>query len=161
MTLLWDDGTLSIWTFLEGKSFQSSVATKHVTIQRQMLDQKHSTCNSGPYFAIATSARKQFYRDLNCVLANLRKKGHSIILASDFNKSMGDDPNGLDRLIIKHGLMDLVTYRHGHHNTPTYYRGSKRIDYIFVSYEWKYYPSMKSSHPITELSSSTLTQKHL
>ena len=79
--------------------------------------------------------RKQFYRDLDTVLTSLRNSGNSIVLAGDFNESLGDDAHGLDRIVIKHQLTDSVAHRHGPYTTTTYSRGSKCLDYIFVSHD--------------------------
>ena len=76
--------------------------------------------------------RQQFYRDLDTVLSTLRRNGNSIVLAGDFNESLGDG-DGLDRIVIKHGLLDCIAHRHGPYTTTTYSRGSKCLDYIFVS----------------------------
>ena len=62
--------------------------------------------------------RQQFYHDLDTVLSTLRRYGNSIILAADFNESLGDD-DGLDRIVIKHGLLDCIAHRHGPHTTTT------------------------------------------
>ena len=77
--------------------------------------------------------RKQFYRDLDTVISKLREDNHSIILAGDFNESLGDDPEGLDRITIKYGLCDCISYRHGPYSTTTYSRGHKCLDCIVVS----------------------------
>ena len=61
---------------------------------------------------------QQFYHDLDTVLSTLRRYGNSIILAADFNESLGDD-DGLDRIVIKHGLLDCIAHRHGPHTTTT------------------------------------------
>ena len=79
--------------------------------------------------------RKQFYRDLDTVLTSLCNNGKSIVLAGDFNESLGDDPQGLDRIVIKHQLTDSIAQRHGPYTTTTYSRGSKCLDYIFVSHD--------------------------
>ena len=76
--------------------------------------------------------RRQFYRDLDAVLTTLRSQNHSIILAGDFNESIGDD-DCLDRLITKHNLCNSIACRPGPYTTTTYSRGSKCLDYIFIT----------------------------
>ena len=66
-------------------------------------------------------------------MTDLRLKNHSSILAGDFNDSIGDDTSNIDPIIIKHNLTDSIAHRHGPYNTTTYSRGSKCLDYIFVS----------------------------
>ena len=56
-----------------------------------------------------------------------------ILLAGDFNSSLGDDPAGLDRLLNKYQLCDTIQYLHGSYSCASYSRGSKCIDYIFCS----------------------------
>ena len=40
--------------------------------------------------------RDRFYKDLDKILTDLRLKNHSIILAGDFNETIGDDTSNLD-----------------------------------------------------------------
>lgn len=79
--------------------------------------------------------RRQFIKDLDKLLKSLTSQNHSIVLAGDFNESIGDDPNALDAIIIKYNLMDAVNHLHGSHEIPTYSRGTKRLDYIFLSHD--------------------------
>ena len=77
--------------------------------------------------------RKQFYSDLDTTLSTLVQQGHTIILAGDFNTSLGDDPSGLDKIIHKYNLVDTIQHLHGTHSCASYNRGRKCIDYIFCS----------------------------
>ena len=79
--------------------------------------------------------RRQFIKDLDKLLKSLTSQNHSIVLAGDFNESIGDDPNALDAIIIKYNLTDAVNHLHGSHEIPTYSRGTKRLDYIFLSHD--------------------------
>ena len=77
--------------------------------------------------------RRQFYKDLDRTLALYTEQGDSIILAGDFNTSIGNDPSGLDRLLNKFHLSDTLRQLHGSYQCATHSRGSKTIDYIFAS----------------------------
>ena len=79
--------------------------------------------------------RKQFYQDLDKTLSRLTTQGNLIILAGDFNSTLGEDPTGIDRILIKYNLADPIHYHHGQYNCPTYSRGTKCIDYILISQE--------------------------
>ena len=78
--------------------------------------------------------RKQFYRDLDHTLSILTKQGNLIILSGDFNTTIGEDPTGLDRILIKYQLADPIRHSHGPYQCSTYSRGTKCIDYILVSH---------------------------
>ena len=54
-----------------------------------------------------------------------------ILLAGDFNSSLGDDPTGLDRIIHKYQLCDAIQHLHGSYSCATYSHGTRCIDYIF------------------------------
>jgi len=54
--------------------------------------------------------RKQFYLDLDRMLTRFHQQGHQLILAGDFNSTLGEDPTGLDRLLHKFHLVDPVLH---------------------------------------------------
>ena len=57
-----------------------------------------------------------------------------IILTGDFNDVIGDSNNALTMLISDFGLIDVHTNKHGFDtDIPTYIRGPRRLDYMFVS----------------------------
>ena len=62
---------------------------------------------------LCPNPRKQFFSDLDTLLTKLKASDHSIILAGDFNASVGDNPHGIDKLLNKHSLIDTVSYLHG------------------------------------------------
>jgi hypothetical protein len=50
----------------------------------------------------------------------------------DFNETLGESLHGLDALINKYELLDLMPYHHGiGGELETYSRGNKRLDYAF------------------------------
>lgn len=59
--------------------------------------------------------------------------GHSLILGGDFNEDIANGTKGMSRLVQDCKLVDPIFYSHGIRNFNTYIRGSKTIDYIFVS----------------------------
>ena len=92
--------------------------------------------------------RRQFIKDLDKLLKTLTNSGNSIVLAGDFNESIGDNHEGLDRLLVKYNLVDTVTYCHGSHdNVPTYSRGSKRIANLATSIAQTGIPTFDSIIP--------------
>ena len=74
---------------------------------------------------LCPNPRKQFCSDLDALLSQLRLSGHSIILAGDFNTTIGDNPHGLDMLLKKHALVDSIQYLHGKYKCSTFARGRK------------------------------------
>jgi hypothetical protein len=78
--------------------------------------------------------RKQFITDLTIEIKKWQQAGADIILGGDFNERLGDTQDGLAQLVTQCGLVDVHASNHGVQAEPnTYSRGSKRIDYIFVS----------------------------
>ncbi len=78
--------------------------------------------------------RQAFIRDLTQFLTNLQHQGHDIILAGDFNERIGDDPDGMEKLMIECQLIDVMAQMHPRSPAPsTYARGRKRLDYVLVS----------------------------
>ena len=77
--------------------------------------------------------RRQFYIDLERMLSRFHEKGHQLILAGDFNATLGDDSTGLDRILHKFNLIDPILHQHGPYQCSTYARGNKCIDYILIS----------------------------
>jgi endonuclease/exonuclease/phosphatase family metal-dependent hydrolase len=62
------------------------------------------------------------------------KEDHQIILGGNFNDEIGLDMNGITRVIAKHNLTDVMPTSLGDAKEPaTYARGTRRIDYIFMS----------------------------
>lgn len=88
---------------------------------------------------LSPNPRKQFISDLDSLLATIHSQGHHILLCGDFNESLGDNLHGLDKIYHKYNLCDAVDLLHDQTNVPTYSRGTKRLDYIFVS------PSLRSA----------------
>jgi hypothetical protein len=76
--------------------------------------------------------RKSFKKDLDQFLAPHHEEGSEILLLGDFNETIGESIHGIDAIIHKYELIDLMAYHHGiEDKIETYARGNKRIDYAF------------------------------
>eukprot|EP00980_Cylindrotheca_fusiformis_P026659 scaffold16811_cov98-Cylindrotheca_fusiformis.AAC.1 len=79
--------------------------------------------------------RTRLIQDLQKELCNL-PSDRRFILLGDFNETIGRDPNLMASICSRHNLVDAVTARHPHAcHTPTYSRGTKRLDYALISPE--------------------------
>jgi endonuclease/exonuclease/phosphatase family metal-dependent hydrolase len=80
------------------------------------------------------SPRKIFIQDLTSHVQQLRQQNCDIILMGDFNEEVGSKPNGMQSVLEAGHLTDCHVHRHGlATETPTYARGSRRVDYVFLS----------------------------
>ena len=77
--------------------------------------------------------RKHHSDDLLHYVKGLQTGGHSIVLAGDFNESLGDDPDGMSQLVSECQLFDLIADKHGPMQFTTYQRGQKVLDYMLVT----------------------------
>lgn len=78
--------------------------------------------------------RRLFIHDLAQYVSELHQAEHDIILMGDFNEEVGLDAHGMQVVLDAGGLTDCHVYRHGlETEQPTYARGCKRVDYMFVS----------------------------
>jgi hypothetical protein len=68
---------------------------------------------------------KRFHQDLDKFLQPHMAAGKELILLGDFNETLGGSFHGLDALINKYALLDLLPYHHGiDGEVETYARGS-------------------------------------
>jgi hypothetical protein len=77
--------------------------------------------------------KKIFISDLTELVMKARKADKDIILTGDFNELVGDDTNGMAKVLSAGGLTDVHSHQHGTVDISTYTRGSKRLDYVFVT----------------------------
>jgi hypothetical protein len=77
--------------------------------------------------------RTAFRKDLHDCLRQYQDQDTDILLLGDFNEVLGSDPDGMSKLAITFGLMDLMASRHSSAPPATYARGSKRLDYALAS----------------------------
>jgi hypothetical protein len=76
--------------------------------------------------------RKSFKTDLDSFLAPHHAAGSEILLLGNFNETLGASTNGLDAIINKYDLIDLMPYHHSiEGEIETYSRGNKCLDYAF------------------------------
>ena len=78
--------------------------------------------------------KKRFVKDLRNLLQKAANRQSDIILTGDFNDVIGESNNALMKLISEFGLIDVHSNKHGYDtDLPTYKRGPRRLDFIFVS----------------------------
>ena len=77
--------------------------------------------------------RAAFRRDLQKHIQQSQSAGHDIILTGDFNETLGQDLDGLTKVISACNLVDVMSARHPETLPVTYSRGRRCLDYIFVS----------------------------
>jgi hypothetical protein len=78
--------------------------------------------------------RKRFINNLRRDLAHRILDNEAIILIGDFNERLGDDPNLMASICGEFDFLDAHDFQHGNAAmVPTYIRGTKRIDYCFLS----------------------------
>jgi hypothetical protein len=77
--------------------------------------------------------RRIFIRDLKELVTKGRKEDKDIILTGDFNEIVGDDSNGMAKVLLAGNLTDAHSNQHSTVDITTYTRGKKRLDYVFVT----------------------------
>ena len=78
--------------------------------------------------------RKQFCDSLDRFLQDKIASGHQIILGGDFNEEIGSSMQGFAYIVARHNLTDVLRVNLGTSDEPaTYSRGTKRLDYIFMT----------------------------
>ena len=78
--------------------------------------------------------RQLFIRDLLKVIETAKDDNQDIILMGDFNETIGDDPQMMAKILAAGHLTDVHANKHGYgKNIATYIRGTRRVDYCFVS----------------------------
>jgi hypothetical protein len=98
------------------------VGPKTAYAQQWHLLRQKGTLNPDP--------RLSFKQDLDAFLEPHHAAGSELLLLGDFNEPLGESPNGLDAIISKYNLIDLMPYHHGMEGElETYSRGNKRLDY--------------------------------
>jgi exonuclease III len=66
-------------------------------------------------------------------ITDLKELDKDIILTGDFNEMVGDDSNGMAKVLSAGNLTDAHSNQHGIVDITTYTRGTKRLDYVFVT----------------------------
>ncbi len=79
-----------------------------------------------------THPRKQFCADLRNFLQECTNQNEEILLAGDFNEALGTNISGMTKICTDFGLVDILMSHHGT-DTPTYVRGTTRIDYALAT----------------------------
>jgi hypothetical protein len=78
--------------------------------------------------------RRSFITDLKTAIALWKSEGANVILGGDFNENLGETINGLAHLASTCQLTDAHAHFHGiEDEPPTYVRGNRRLDYVFIT----------------------------
>jgi hypothetical protein len=60
--------------------------------------------------------------------------GHELVIAGNINEALGNDITGFARISAKHDLVEILQHTYGvEGEPPTYTRGQRRLDYIFMT----------------------------
>jgi exonuclease III len=80
------------------------------------------------------SPRKAFLDDFDQQVSQWLAKGYELIIAGNLNEELGGNLSGFSRISSKHNLVEIIQQAHGiNGEPPTYARGCRRLDYIFVT----------------------------
>ena len=73
--------------------------------------------------------------DLQVDIKSLKlAKNEYLCVLGDLNETIRMDPDLMANICVENDLYDVLPSRYPHqHNTPTYHRGSSRLDYILLS----------------------------
>jgi hypothetical protein len=77
--------------------------------------------------------KKLCIEDLTDLETKTRAEDKDIVPTGDFNKLVGDNPNGMTKVLSAGGLTDAHSQQHGIVDITTYTRETKRLDYVFVT----------------------------
>jgi hypothetical protein len=78
--------------------------------------------------------RRSFIKDLKTEIELWKSEGADVILGGDFNENLGETINGLAYLASTCQLTDAPAHFHGiEDESPTYVRGNRRLDYVFIT----------------------------
>ena len=78
--------------------------------------------------------RAKIIEDLIILIMKLQAANHEVVLNIDANESFDSGKGGVAKLISSTKLVDPIACTHESTNIPnTHQRGTKRIDFIFIS----------------------------
>ena len=78
--------------------------------------------------------KRQFIQDLNQELNKRTRNNEQLILLGDLNESVGQHPHLFSSVCSRHDLYDVHDFHLGDDaDIPTYCRGTKKLDYCFMS----------------------------
>jgi endonuclease/exonuclease/phosphatase family metal-dependent hydrolase len=77
--------------------------------------------------------KKIFIHELIQLVTKARKEDKDIILTGDFNEVVGDESNGMAKVLLAGNPTDVHSNQHGTVDITTYTRGTRRLDYVFVT----------------------------
>jgi hypothetical protein len=80
------------------------------------------------------SPHKTFIDDFDQQVKEWLQAGHELVIAGNINEELGNNISRFARISAKHNLVEIVQHFHGiKGEPPTYARGQRRLDYIFVT----------------------------
>ena len=103
---------------------KTSGPTTAITQQYSMHEQDH---RHNPH-----RLRWHHSRDITNFVKQCQAEGELIVLAGDFNETLGHDATGMTKLCNDCGLVDPVFELHGCSNFNTHINGTSCIDYILI-----------------------------
>jgi hypothetical protein len=113
-------------------------SVQRITIQEYKRRRRHTVQSTNSTIYKLNNIRepdpkKIFIEDLTKLVKKARMEEKDIILTGDFNEMVGDDPNGMVKVLSAGGLTDAHSHQHGIVDITTYTRGTKRLDYVLVT----------------------------
>ena len=74
-----------------------------------------------------------FRRDLRAFLQQCRNRGDKLILVGNFKEAVGEEVNGIVRIVQDLNMTDLMSAQHNRDLPATYSRGRRCLDYGFAT----------------------------
>ena len=135
--------TLGRWTSISirGQERQVTIFSVYNCVHTRLANAGPSTVFAQQYATLKAAGithpipRTQFIHDLRIELQNRQRHHEHIIVLGDLNETVGRDPNMFASLSSEFNLFDPHNFFLGDSAAiPTYSRGSRRIDYCFLSH---------------------------
>jgi hypothetical protein len=74
-----------------------------------------------------------FIANMIKLIQDFQRAGHAIVLLFDANEAVGEEALGIERILLTCRLLNAHSLRSHGPTPPTFARGSKTIDHIFIS----------------------------
>jgi len=101
--------------------------------------------------------RQLFINNLITLIQGFQSEEHSIILTFDGNEAVGDEPRGIEQILLKCQLLNAHSLRAHGPTPPTFVRGTKTIDHIFISPHLRNAVNAVISYPCGLVTSTIIT----
>jgi hypothetical protein len=76
---------------------------------------------------------KQFHKDLLNFLQACKAQREELLLTGNFSEALGTNISGMKKICLDLGLADILRNHHDTEDTPTYVRGTTRINYALAT----------------------------